>query len=93
MSNQDVKFIVNEAIAEHCDVDFAKHEQLRRDFLSELKKIHDKLNEMTPTIEEIKDLQTAFKVGRSLGARLVAFVVGTGIILGAIYSVREWIKK
>ena len=93
MTNPEIKYQINEAIAEHCDVDFAKHEQLRNDFLLEMKKINMKLDAMTPTIKEIQDFKTAWNIGGSFGSWLVKFVLGIGVIMGAIFALKEWIKK
>jgi len=91
--NEDVKLIVNEAIAEHCDMDFSKHQQLREDFLSEIAKLNAKIDLITPTVKELEDFKSAYRItGEFLGG-LIKIILGFGILWGGAYAIKEWLKK
>ena len=58
-----------------------------------IKEIHATQKEMIPTYNDLNDWATFFRRGRQLGAVLVAIAVGSGILVGTIYAIKEWFRK
>jgi hypothetical protein len=63
-----------------------QHEMFRKQVL-------EKLDVVMPVSEDIKDIETFFKVGKRIGLGLVFISVTAGAIFGMIYAIKEWIKK
>ena len=61
--------------------------------LAELKKMNAKFDNVMPTVKEINDFKTFFRIGKSVGIGTAVFITTIGIILGGIYAIKEWIKK
>ena len=58
-----------------------------------VKDINQKTDEMLPTYNEINNWSTFFKKGKELGVGLVVIITGIGIVMGALYSIKDWLKK
>jgi len=93
MEKLEVEKLVSNALKCHQIEDDLKHEELKKVFLTGMKEIKDSVDEMTPTVSEIKDFGTFFKVGKSIGMSAVFLITATGIIVGAIFAIKEWIKR
>jgi len=61
--------------------------------LDTLKKMDDKMDVIMPTVKEINDLRRAWTITGSVGSCIVKAVIGIGVILGAIYAIKDWIRK
>jgi len=62
------------------------------ELLETQKKILVKLDEVLPTIREINNMRNAWLfTGRFMGV-IVKIVIGVGVLIGAIYSIKSWIK-
>ena len=64
-----------------------------RAILNSLKKIESKLDIVMPTIKEINDIKKAWNLAGIFGSTVVKIVVSVGIILGGLYSLKEWFRK
>jgi hypothetical protein len=58
-----------------------------------IKEIHKTQLEMIPTYKGLKDWKTFWDIGKQLGGILVAILVGTGVIFGAVLAIKSWIKN
>jgi hypothetical protein len=55
------------------------------------KKILDKLDEVMPTIREINSIRNSWTLVGKAGSIVVKCVVGIGIIMTALYSIKAWL--
>lgn len=58
-----------------------------------IKEIHKTQLKMIPTYTEMDNWGTFFKKGREVGGFLVVFLLGSGVIVGTIYSIKSWFRK
>ncbi|MHC1728056.1 MAG: hypothetical protein AB9866_18980 [Syntrophobacteraceae bacterium] len=42
---------------------------------------------------DVSNIKVAWKVGKMAGASIVKFILAMTVIFGAIYAIKEWIKK
>lgn len=89
----DVKKIVEEAIADHCLLDDKKHEEIKDLVVAKFNELSMDIKAMAPTVQEVKDFQTFWQVGKRIGLGLVFIITAGGVISGALYAIKEWIKK
>jgi len=57
-----------------------------------LDEMNQKLDAVLPTIKEINNLKQAWQITGFIGSCVVKIVIGVGIIIGACYSIRAWIR-
>lgn len=93
MEKEAVEKLVDQALQKHCKMDEQKHEELKNIFLDGMKELGGKVDDMAPTVKDIKDFATFFRVGKQVGLGTALIVTTFGIIAGAIYALKEWIKK
>lgn len=89
----DVASVVHEAIAEHCTLDDKKHEEIKNLFILEMKNLNQKIDKMAPTIKEINDFKTAYRITGNFLAGMIKVIISVTLISGAIYGLKEWIRK
>ena len=74
-----------------------EHRQAQRLMAEETSLKLDNLSvQMTDLIilnNEVKDIKTAWKVGKNIGLGLAAFITVLSIISGGLWAFKEWIKK
>jgi len=58
-----------------------------------IKEIHEKFAHIEPSFNDVMNWRIFFKKGRELGIMAVFIITTIGIISGAIYTFKEWIKK
>lgn len=86
--------VVNlESSVQNVKNDLEKHRKHEKEMSDKLDKI---ANQMTSLIElntDVSNIKIAWRVGKSFGASVVKFTLAATVILGAIYAIKEWIKK
>lgn len=61
--------------------------------MEELKSLHEKLDTVIPAVNEYNDWKKAFRVGSIVLEFVIKIIIYSGIIIGAIYGIKEWINK
>ena len=61
--------------------------------LKELQKMNEKLDIVMPTIQEINNMRNAWDYVGNFATVISKIVMWLTIVLGAIYAVKEWIRK
>ena len=80
----------------HKDCEKSKEDCQKNNILpmmKQLQRVEKKLDAVMPTIKEINNVRNAWKIAGLFGGLVVKFVIGMSIILGAIYAIKEWVKK
>jgi hypothetical protein len=80
---------IDEAVGKHCVLDEQKHAEI----LEEIKKLSIEVKAMAPTVKEIKDFGTFWRVARQIGFGIAAIIFISGTISGAIYAIRSWLRN
>lgn len=88
---------------EYCKTNIAKIkalEEINEEQVKTIKEILEcqretnaKLDAVMPTIEEINDIRSAWRIGGTVGSVLVKTILGIGVVITAIYAIKEWVKK
>ncbi|MFA5158513.1 MAG: hypothetical protein WC451_05010 [Patescibacteria group bacterium] len=86
MEKEAVEKLVNIVIAKHCEIDDKKHSEI----LKEIKLLSDKVN---PVVQAFNNYSTTGKIASKVVFKTAQFVIALGVIIGSIYTVKEWIKK
>ena len=63
------------------------------ELLETQKKILVKLDEVLPTIREINNMRNAWTWTGRFMSIVIKIVIGVGVLIGAIYSIREWVRR
>lgn len=77
---------INAVMSSHEDREMGNYESLRKIF-------EDHVNETKELNNTFRDLITGGKVVSSIFSILVKTVAGLGVLMGAIYALKEWLKK
>lgn len=51
------------------------------------------MKELLELNSEVGNIKIAWKVGKNIGLGLMAFIMFMSIVSGAIYALKEWIKR
>lgn len=60
------------------------------------KKLTNLSSQMTELLElnkDVSNIKIAWKVGKTVGYTLTKFIIAMTVILGAIFALKEWLKK
>lgn len=61
--------------------------------MSEMKDLKVEIKAMAPTVQEVKDFQTFWKMGKKVGFGLASIITISGIIIGTLYTIKTWVNK
>lgn len=63
------------------------------DLKSQITLIKEQIEGLVKLNQEVKNIKAAWNIGGVIGYTAVKVVLGITVILGALYSLREWLRK